>query len=66
MRRLGTRWGRPRPVVACPWPAARRDRKASWLFLNLLRALLEAHSEMRRIHVILDNFILHKGRVTRA
>jgi len=42
------------------------DRKASWLFLNLLRALLEAYATARTIHVILDNFIIHKSRVTKA
>jgi transposase len=140
VRRIGARWGRPRPIVACPWQIARRqrriaalkrlaasasdpeivvyadevdidlnpklgpdwmlpgtqrlvltpgknekrhlagafeprrghlvyvegDRKASWLFLNLLRALLEVYATARTIHVILDNFIIHKSRVTRA
>lgn len=140
VRRIGARWGRPRPIVACPWKAARRqrriaalkrlaasardrevvvyadevdidlnpklgpdwmlpgtqrlvltpgknekrhlagafeprrgrlvyvagDHKASWLFLNLLRALLEVYTAARTIHVILDNFIIHKSRVTRA
>jgi transposase len=140
LRRIGARWGRPRPIVACPWKAARRrrriaalqrlaasasdqqvvvyadevdvhlnprlgpdwmlpgiqrlvltpgnnekrhlagafeplhgrlvyvegDRKAGWLFLNLLRALLEAYATARTIHVILDNFIIHKSRATRA
>ena len=42
------------------------DRKASWLFLNLLRALLEAYATARTIHLILDNFIIHKSRATRA
>jgi len=140
LQRLGARWGRPRPVVACPWRAARRrrrigelrrladhrrsdevvlyadevdihlnpkigpdwmlagtqrlvmtpgnnekrhlagafdpvsgqlvyvegDRKASWLFLHLLRALLATYDRMRTIHVILDNFVIHKSRVVRA
>jgi len=140
LRRMRVRWGRPRPVVACPWKAARRarriaflrrlaatprpgeavfygdevdlhlnpkigpdwmlpgtqrlvmtpgnnekrhlagaydpihqrlvyvegDRKASWLFLHLLRALLDASPGVRVIHLILDNFIIHKSRVTRA
>ena len=140
LRRLRVRWGRPRPVVACPWKAARRrariaflrrlaarscprevvvfvdevdlhlnpkigpdwmlpgtqrlimtpgknekrylagaydhrekrlvyvegDRKASWLFLNLLRALNEAYPGMRTIHLILDNYIIHKSKVVRA
>jgi transposase len=42
------------------------DRKASWLFLNLLRALQDAHPWARVIHVILDNSIIHKSEVTRA
>jgi transposase len=140
VRRLRARWGRPRPIVACPWKARRRqrrivalrrlaaaasdeqvvvyadevdihlnpkigpdwmlpgvqrvvltpgnnekrylagayeplhgrlvyvegDRKASWLFLNLLRALLKAHRCAKSIHVILDNFIIHKSRIVRA
>ena len=138
VKRTGARWGRPRPVVSCPWKARRRQRriaqlrtlaasatpdevvvyvdevdihlnpkigpdsmptgfqrlvmtpgknekrylagayeprterlvyvegdgKASWLFLNLLRALLEAYREARRIHVILDNYVIHKSRMT--
>ena len=140
LRKLGVRWGRPRPIVACPWRTRRRqrriaalrrlaacasdqhvvvyadevdihlnpkigpdwmlpgtqrlvltpgnnekrylagayeplndrliyvegDRKASWLFLNLLRALLESYDRAKTIHVILDNFIIHKSRVTKA
>jgi transposase len=42
------------------------DRKASWLFLNLLRGLQAAYRWVRRIHVILDNSIIHKSEVTRA
>jgi transposase len=140
LRRLGVRWGRPRPIVACPWRTRRRqrriaalrrlaasasdenvvvyadevdihlnpkigpdwmlpgtqrlvltpgnnekrylagayeplqdrlvyvegERKASWLFLNLLRALLESYDHAKTIHLILDNFIIHKSRVTKA
>jgi transposase len=140
LRRLGVRWGRPRPVVACPWRAARRprriaalkrlaasatdanivvygdevdlhlnpkigpdwmlpgtqrlvltpgnnekrylagayeprqgrlvyvegERKASGLFLNLLRALLATYARAATIHVILDNYIIHKSHLTRA
>lgn len=36
------------------------DRKATWLFLNLLRALWCAYRWARVIHVILDNYIIHK------
>jgi transposase len=42
------------------------DRKASWIFLNLLRALLETYDRALTIHVILDNYIIHKSRVTQA
>ena len=140
LRGLGVRWGRPLPVVSCPWRRARRQRriaalrrlaasasdsevvvyadevdlhlnpkigpdwmlpgaqrivvtpgnnekrhlagayeprterlvyvegtrKASWLFLDLLRALLVSYDRATRIHVILDNYIVHKSRVTRA
>jgi transposase len=140
LRELRVRWGRPRPIVACPWQSRRRqrriaelrrlaasaseengvvyvdevdihlnpkigpdwmlpgtqrlvltpgnnkkrylagaygpmnhrlvyvegDRKVSWLFLNLLRALLEAYDHTETIHVILDNYIIHKSRVTQA
>lgn len=140
LHQMHVRWGRPRPVVACPWKRRRRqrriaqlrrlaanparhegvfyvdevdihlnpkigpdwmlpgtqrvvvtpgnnekrylagaydpihqrliyvegDRKASWLFLNLLRALLDACRELRVIHLILDNYIIHKSRLTLA
>ncbi len=140
LHELGVRWGRPRPIVACPWRTRRRqrriaalkqlaasaskhnvvvyadevdihlnpkigpdwmlpgtqrlvltpgnnekrylagaydplnnqlvyvegDRKASWIFLNLLRALLEAYDHAETIHVILDNYVIHKSRVTQA
>ena len=140
VKRVGARWGRPRPIVACPWRTRRRqrriaalqqlaasasaenvvvfadevdihlnpklgpdwmlpgtqrlvltpgnnekrylagayeplndrlvyvegDRKASWIFMNLLRALLETYDRAQRIHVILDNYIIHKSRVTQA
>ena len=42
------------------------DRKATWLFLNLLRALLDTYRWARRIHLILDNYIIHKSRLTQA
>ena len=140
LRRMRVRWGRPRPIVACPWKTAQRvariaalrrlaarrqpgevvvfvdevdvhlnpkigpdwmlpgvqrtiltpgknekrylagaydhenqrlvyvegDRKASWLFLNLLRALLAICKGMRAIHVILDNYGIHKSRLVRS
>jgi len=42
------------------------DRKAVWLFLNLLRALLQVYRSARRIHVILDNYTIHKSRAVVA
>src|SRR5712692_5090412 len=31
LHRMRVRWGRPRPVVACPWKAARRTRRIAAL-----------------------------------
>jgi transposase len=31
LRRIGARLGRPKPIVRCPWPAARRKRRIRWL-----------------------------------
>lgn len=42
---------------------AEGDRKASWLFLNLLRGLLEAYAWASRIYIILDNYVIHKSRI---
>jgi transposase len=42
------------------------DRKAVWLFLNLLRALLNVYRAARRIHLILDNYAIHKSQVVTA
>ena len=42
------------------------DRKVSWLFLNLLRALLEVYRWARCIHLILDNYGIHKSQVVAA
>jgi len=140
LRQLKVRWGCAKPIVACPWPAARRrrrirklrelqrnpgrrevvlfadevdihlnprigrdwmlpgqqklvltpgqnrkaflagaydprtgrltcvdgDRKAVWLFLNLLRALLRVYRSARRIHLILDNYVIHKSELVAA
>jgi transposase len=140
LKAMRVRWGRPRPVVACPWPARRRQRrvaqlrrlaadpgpravvlyadevdlhlnprigpdwmlprqqrlvvtpgqnvkrylagaydplrqrlvyvagthKASWLFLRLLHALQRAYPQARAIHLILDNYIIHKSRLVLA
>ena len=40
------------------------NRKAGWIFLNPLRALLEASDRAETIHVIL--YVIHKSRVTLA
>jgi transposase len=140
LRQMGVRWGRPKPIVLCPWKRERRERrlreirrlgenpepgdavvfldeidihlnpkigpdwmlpgrqrrvvtpgknrkayvagaydrqrnrmiyvegdgKAGWLFLNLLRAILAVYSRMRRVHVILDNYGIHKSAVVAA
>jgi transposase len=140
LRSLGVRWGRPRPVVSCPWKTARRERrlarlrrlaenppsrevvlysdevdidlnprigpdwmlpgtqrlvmtpgknqkryiagahdpraetmvyvegkrKVSWLFVDLLRALARFYRNARRIHLILDNYGIHKSRVVQT
>lgn len=42
------------------------DRKASWLFLNSLRALLDAYRWVQSVHVILDNFGIHKSHIVQA
>jgi transposase len=137
---LGIRLGRPRPVVACPWPARWRRRrlaqlrrlvanpgpravvlyadevdihlnprigpdwmlpgqqrlvvtpgknekrylaaaydasrqrlvyvagrrKTSWLFLRLLHLLQRVYRGVRTIHLILDNFVIHKSRLVQA
>jgi len=42
------------------------DRKASWLFLNLLCALEKAYRRARVIHVILDNYVIHKSACVAA
>jgi transposase len=42
------------------------DRKAVWLFLNPLRALLVVYRSVRRIHLILDNYAIHKSQAVEA
>ena len=41
------------------------DQKASWLFCNLVRELCRLHTRARRIHLIIDNYIIHDSRITR-
>jgi transposase len=139
LRRLGARWGSARPIVGCPWPKQRKqrriqqirrsiallgrrdvayyedevdihlnpkigrdwmlrgqqkevmtpgqnrkrylagalsvdrrslvtvmaERKTSGLFITLLEALLRRHPDFR-IHLILDNYVIHSSRQTRA
>jgi transposase len=45
---------------------AEGDQKRSWLFLNLLRILLRCYQRARRVHIILDNYIIHKSRIVQA
>jgi transposase len=40
-------------------------RKRSELFCQLLGRLVAAHPSARRIHVVLDNFIIHSSKLTR-
>lgn len=40
--------------------------KTSELFLRLLEMLLKIYRRARRLHLILDNYIIHKSRVTRG
>ena len=39
------------------------DRKSSVLFLDLLRLLMQAYRWARRIHIILDNYVIHKSKI---
>lgn len=41
-------------------------RKTAALFLDLLEALLRRHPDARRIHVVLDNYGIHKDRRAQA
>jgi transposase len=42
------------------------DQKRSWLFLNLLRALLRRYRRARVLHLVLDNYIIHYSKIVRA
>jgi transposase len=44
----------------------RGDRKNSRLFLELLKKLLEVYADRKVIHVVLDNYVNHSSRQTRA
>lgn len=54
---LNARTGKVVHVVA--------ERKNSELFLALVDALRRAYRRAKRIHLVLDNFIIHKSRKTR-
>jgi transposase len=42
------------------------EKKRSGLFIALLKKLLKTYATARRIHVILDNYVIHSSRQTRA
>ncbi len=42
------------------------ERKNSDLFIALLEHLSRAHPKAHRIHVVLDNYGIHDGRLVRA
>ena len=39
------------------------DKKDSWLFLDILKALTVAYPTARRIHLILDNYGIHSSKI---
>ena len=43
---------------------AENDHKDSWLFVKLLYKLKRTYRRARRIVLILDNYIIHKSRIT--
>lgn len=47
---------------ALMWVSA--DKKNSELFIALLERLAEAYPQARRIHIVLDNFIIHSSKKT--
>ncbi len=40
------------------------ERKASDLFIDLLHRLAEVYSDKRRIHLVVDNYVIHKSKKT--
>jgi len=42
------------------------DQKRSWLFLNLLRVLLRHYRRTRVLHLILDNYTIHRSKIVQA
>ena len=53
LRRLGIRLGRPKPIVRCPWPKARKTRR-----LNVLRRLI-AELPKGEVIVYMDEVDVH-------
>jgi transposase len=53
LKRLGIRLGRPKPIVKCPWPKARKTRR-----LNALRRLI-ARLPKREVVVYVDEVDIH-------
>lgn len=41
------------------------ERKASLLFISLIRLLADRYRTLKRIHVILDNYVIHDSKATR-
>jgi len=44
---------------------AEGDEKRSWLFISLLQILRRAYRSFRRIHLLVDNYSIHKSGITR-
>ena len=42
------------------------DQKRSWLFLNLLRAVLRRYRRAPVLHLILDNYIIHYSKIVKT
>ena len=42
------------------------DQKRSWLFFNLLRALLRRYRRARVLHLVLDHYIIHGSKIVQA
>ena len=40
------------------------ERKSSFLFIQLCRKLLEMYPKTKKIHLVLDNFCIHKSKIT--
>lgn len=60
-RYLAGAFDRKRQQMVC----VEGSRKTSMLFLNLLWLLLQVYSKVSRIHIILDNYVIHKSRIVK-